>query len=99
MDKIKEIPTFKHEIDDISLSKMTEAEKYIVTTISEMKQMVRWGCGVAMTAHNLAVEHQRMIDNLWRKPVLWFFGMLLFFASNGIVALITVLVGNWLGSK
>jgi hypothetical protein len=98
---IKEVPHFKHDLDDLTLSKLTDAEKYIVTALSEIRQHQRWNSEKVMESYNRGLNHEKLLStdsrdhHQWIKKMLW----------RGVVTVLSLLLAGaaaavtmrWLG--
>lgn len=63
---IKEIPDFKPDIDELTLSKLGPGERLLAIELSKIRQEIRWSSTTSMNAYNISVEN-RLIINKWRR--------------------------------
>lgn len=87
LEPIKEMPDFDHDVDPMILARLNEAERYMVTNMSKMRQEQRWIAEKTILAHNLAVEHDVFVKK-YSSPISMFFGVLALVGT----AVVTVLV-------
>lgn len=92
LEQIKEMPDFDHDVDPMLLAKLNDAERYMVTNMSKVRQEVKWIAEKTIVAHNLAVEHEAFMKK-YASPIGLFFALV----GMGVVAFVTVLVQNVFG--
>ncbi len=92
LEPIKEMPEFEHDVDPMLLAKLNDAERYMVTNMSRMRQESRWVSEKTITAYNLAVKHDAFVEK-YSSPLGLFFGLI----GVLVVAVVTVLAQNALG--
>jgi hypothetical protein len=92
LEPIKEMPEFDHDVDPLLLAKLSDAEKYVVTNMSKMRQEQRWVAEKTIVAHNLAVEHEAFMRK-YASPIGLFFALV----GTAVVALITVIIEKAFG--
>lgn len=75
LEPIKEIPDFDHDVDPMILAKLNDAERYMVTNMSKMRQENRWLKERLVESYNVVVEHQKF-HTRYASPIGLFFGFI-----------------------
>lgn len=65
--EIEQMPEFKHDIDAVTWSKLSESDRHLAEALSVSRQELRWVCEKTIIAHNLAVQTYAKLS----KFILW----------------------------
>lgn len=62
LERIKEVPTFHHDIDEYELSQMSKIDAYMARNNSELKKGIAWNNRLTVVLNNALVDMKEKAD-------------------------------------